>query len=51
MITWLLFTFMTPIGDANIYSCAWCGIMLDAIVFGKIYQIIEKVIDKRHKDH
>ena len=51
MITWLLFTILAPVGDANIYSCAWCGVMIDAAICGKIYQIIEKAIDKRRKNH
>jgi hypothetical protein len=49
MITWLLFTLFTPVGTANIYSCAWCGVMLDMFLFGQIYQKIEKIIDKRRK--
>lgn len=49
MITWLLFTIMAPITTVEIYTCAWCGVMLDAMICGKIYQIAEKALDNHRK--
>lgn len=51
MITWLLFTLFAPAGIGNIWACTCVGITLDMMLFGQIYQKIEKAIDKHHESH
>ena len=49
MITWLLFIFFNPVGTANIYAAAMCGVFSDLFLLGQICQKLEKVLDHYRK--
>lgn len=49
MITWMLYMIFVPTTAAELCTWAWCGFWFDGFVIGKIFQIIEKVLDNRRK--
>lgn len=49
MITWILYMILAPTTTVELYTWAWCGVMFDAMICGKIFQIVEKTLDNRRK--